>query len=269
MCDSNQIDVGYVGKKLLKEAAGKGVSQKQIFNVRMESRDFIQKTVINIQEKSPLKYQLCRVVSCLDPRNLLKSEDSMLAYFQCLLRELETSEWILESDCDKIIGEYRQLRENMRSSEVEKATCESFKPGKDRVDTFYADKCKKSFPHLWQVLTLILPMSHGQATVERGFSFNKEVTVTNISEEGLIAKRQVVDHIHSVLGIHKVDINAKMMSYVSASRMKYQTYLEEKKMKEANKTKKRERDDLMNEIDQLRHKKMRLETEEKDLKHQS
>ena len=43
----------------------------------------------------------------------------------------------------------------------------------------------KQLVKVWRVVELLLLMSHGQATVERGFSINKEVVVENLSERSL------------------------------------------------------------------------------------
>ena len=40
---------------------------------------------------------------------------------------------------------------------------------------------KADLKELWKVVKLLLALSHGQATVERGFSSNKEVMVENLA----------------------------------------------------------------------------------------
>ena len=44
-------------------------------------------------------------------------------------------------------------------------------------------------------------MSHGQSTVNRGFSVNKEVAVENFSDSLFIAQRIIHGHIESVGGL--------------------------------------------------------------------
>ena len=43
---------------------------------------------------------------------------------------------------------------------------------------------------------MIMVLSHGQATVERGFSINKEVEVENLKQENIVAQRIVCDASH-------------------------------------------------------------------------
>jgi len=44
-------------------------------------------------------------------------------------------------------------------------------------------------PKAWSVCELALLLSHGQASIERGFSVNKELVVENQSEQTLAARR--------------------------------------------------------------------------------
>jgi len=72
----------------------------------------------------------------------------------------------------------------------------SFKREKQRLDEFYfAPKFDiKRYKQLCYVLKIILTLSHCQAAVERRFSLNKALLKTNISEESIIAKKIIRDH---------------------------------------------------------------------------
>lgn len=65
--------------------------------------------------------------------------------------------------------------------------------GGARIDTFLYEKMSKVYPELWDVCRKILLLSHGQTTVERGFSTNKEVEICNMHEDTVIAHRLVCD----------------------------------------------------------------------------
>ena len=64
-----------------------------------------------------------------------------------------------------------------------------------RVDTFCFDQLanKADFKELWKVVELLLALSRGQATVERGFSSNKEVMVENLAQHSLVAQQVICD----------------------------------------------------------------------------
>ena len=65
----------------------------------------------------------------------------------------------------------------------------------DRLDVFYHLylASKDGYKNLWYCVQIILCLSHGQSGVERGFSFNKEMTRDNMKEETFVAARAVKD----------------------------------------------------------------------------
>ena len=71
----------------------------------------------------------------------------------------------------------------------------SFKKENDILDMFYFStlnigKCKE----LSMILKAILTLSHRKASVECGFSINKNLVDINMSQESIITKRLVKDH---------------------------------------------------------------------------
>ena len=66
---------------------------------------------------------------------------------------------------------------------------------------------EKSYAELREIVKMLLVLSHGQATVERGFSVNKQMEVENLAEESLVAKRIISDYVSYVEGIASVDVS--------------------------------------------------------------
>ena len=62
------------------------------------------------------------------------------------------------------------------------AKVSSFKSAEDRLDPFVSEmlQSQEEYKELWLTVQLILTLSHGQATLERGFSINKEVLTPNL-----------------------------------------------------------------------------------------
>ena len=54
------------------------------------------------------------------------------------------------------------------------------------------------YQKLFKVVQLLLVLSHGQASVERGFSVNKELEVENLANQSLVAQHLVCDHINAI-----------------------------------------------------------------------
>ena len=44
-------------------------------------------------------------------------------------------------------------------------------------------------------MKLLLLLSHGQASVECGFSVRKQVEIANLNEDNFVAKRLICDHV--------------------------------------------------------------------------
>ena len=83
-------------------------------------------------------------------------------------------------------------------------------------------------------------LSHGQASVERGFSQNKEIVVDKMSEQCLKAQRIIVGNIKHVDGIQNIQIDKQMLLAASGARQRYYAYLEERKREQEKKEKKNE-----------------------------
>jgi len=101
---------------------------------------------------------------------------------------------------------------------------------RDRGDSLFCDTMSQNrlCKQLWTVVKQILLLSHGQATVEHGFSVNKEMEVENMTGSRFVAKRMVCGHIHSVGGIKNVDVhNKQLLLYCANARHRYSAYLED------------------------------------------
>ena len=78
--------------------------------------------------------------------------------------------------------------------------------------------------------------SHGRATIERGFSTNKEVSTENISAISLEGRRQICQAVKEAGGVCNVPVTAGMLNYASSARAKCRERLKvlEKEKEEAN-----------------------------------
>ena len=100
---------------------------------------------------------------------------------------------------------------------------QSFKRDKTSLDVFffsYTDIVK--YKELSFLVKMILTLSHGQAAVERGFSINNSLSKVSISEQSLVCKKIVRDHlISNQLKPHTVPITNQLMRSVALVRQKY------------------------------------------------
>ena len=85
---------------------------------------------------------------------------------------------------------------------------------------------------LWSCVKQLLLLSHGQASVERGFSVNKQIRTDNLAEDSFVAKRIICDHVTSVGGLQNIDASDKhLLLAASSPRQKYSSYMEDEKKK--------------------------------------
>lgn len=97
----------------------------------------------------------------------------------------------------------------------------------------------------------MLLLSHGQATVERGFSINKEVEENNLQEGTLIAKRLVIDHIQAAGGVGRVEVTSKMIVSAGSAHNRYKEYLEQEREKKEKEQRGLKRKNIDSELEQL------------------
>ena len=149
----------------------------------------LQTTVSKIQERSPLKYNLARKLVSMDPRHMVSNPDNATKMFQQVLQILIENKWKTAEEADEVLVQYRKFVFDAKKYHTAKFS--SFKSGEDRLDPFLSEilQMQIEYQDLWLTMQLLLTLSHGQATVERGFSVNKDILTPNLQEGSLQAIR--------------------------------------------------------------------------------
>ena len=75
-------------------------------------------------------------------------------------------------------------------------------------------------------------LSHGNASVESGFSINQEVLIENLTEQSHVNLRLVYDSIKTRGGAGKVEVDKAMLAEARKASNRYKTALAEKKKRE-------------------------------------
>lgn len=206
--DSKSVDIGFAAKAALKDAP-KTVSDLQKMTFRTGSKQFLVSLTTKLLERNPLKYSVIRSSRCLRPRNLGTDTKKCLNLFEQLLQGLCRKKQFSATYCDQAMTEFRKFCDDvvvkhkgdfMAFKETSEGSLDA-----DRLDIFFARFLDHmdEYKHLWAVCKLCLTLSHGQATVESGFSVNKEILIENQLEDTLIAQRRVYDAV-SEAGILRV-----------------------------------------------------------------
>ena len=136
-----------------------------------------------------------------------------------------------------------------------------FLESSNRVDQLYhgllagSDDCGQ----MWSVVKMLLLLSHGQATVERGFSVNRQVDGDNLHAGTFCIRRLICDTVAYFGGVYAIDTtNKALLLSCSSAWHKYQLDLERKKKNCMKDTMTRKTHD---EIQNLKRRKLQLSTD--------
>ena len=227
--NNKRIDVGFASEKL-KGIGNCKPSERQVIEFRMERKTFFIQVLEKMLEKSPASYSLFQHLSCLNPVKIASNKVACSAKFKKVLRLLVNAKRVKEEECDTILQQFAIFLDSIPVFGSERFA--NSQSAEDRLDTlFFECMANESYKSLFSVVKLILILSHGQATVERGFSVNKEVEVENLKEHTLVAERIVCDHVNSVGGVLKVELSKPLLLSVKMSRQRYEKYLDQERQK--------------------------------------
>lgn len=197
---------------------------------------------------------------------MASEKEACVTKMKRILEVLVEAHRLKSAECDKVIYQSGQFLDYC-SVESDFEHFDPSKPTSRVYKLFYEHMAGNKQPvQVWSVVKLLLLMSHGQATVERGFSVNKEVAVENLKERSFIAQRIIRDHIESVGGLPNVQISKKKLLMSSAgAQQKYLSHLEEQRRMKVSQKKILKTKSTMQEIDLLKKKKRQFETDVKAL----
>ena len=126
-----------------------------------------------------------------DPRIMVSNPDNATKMFQQVLQILIEIRCKTADAADTVLAQCRKFV--FDAKKYHPAKFSSFKSGEDRLDSFLSEmlQAQEEYKELWLTMQLLLTLSHGQTTVERGFSVNKEVLTANLQKLSLQAIRLV------------------------------------------------------------------------------
>ena len=150
---------------------------------------------------------------------------------------------------DKALLQFTSFVQTCLRTEPEKM--QRFKRSKHRLDYFFFKELTgvSIQKELCMFLQVLLVISHGQASVERGFSLNKSLLVDNMEEMSIQCCRLIKDHLLlNKLSPHFLDIIKKMLQHARTARQRYEYYLQEKRNKKEQLDKDQQKQILDSEV---------------------
>ena len=258
------IDVGFHADRLLEEyVQQKKINEAQVTEFKHQARRTLKTFVQKVKTKSPIHRTLARNMACINPTVMVKEPSKCKSMFKKVLKCCLEADMLQNEECDKITAQFSTFILDISKN----ATFKEFKICEHRLDELFSNslKGKKEYKELWAVISKMLLISHGQATVERGFSVNKQAVEVNQSEESLIARRIIKDHISFIGGMKNVEVPEPMLASCSQARQRYMAHLDEKKRQEALQKRGEKRKPIHEEVDRLQKKRKTIIEEREKL----
>ena len=145
--------------------------------------------------KIDIYVSLVRILSCPDPVEITNKTDLYESKFRKDLQLMVDIRRMKIIDCDATqerFSTFARAAKNVpevRVFDKAKSTC--------KLDKFYYSVMgtNEDYNEVWSVFRTLLVFPHGQASIERSFSINKNTTTRNISEDTLGARRSIKDYI--------------------------------------------------------------------------
>jgi len=127
-----------------------------------------------------------------------ESSEGILLHLEPLFHiwRLNEANSVAQGDADSVISQYKKFLE-----EVVPQNKSKFLDSSHRVDQLYHGllACSDDYSQLWSVVKIVLLLSRGQATVERGFSVNRQVDDDSLHSDTFCCRRVICDTVGGLL----------------------------------------------------------------------
>jgi hypothetical protein len=273
-CDNlkepSKVDIFFMARR---SCLAVTISDRDRYEFKSSCRDFIKVLILKVLDKAPIRYKLVQNLSWLQPKILCSTDTKVKTQangqLNATLNIMYEAGRVRSENCDTIKTQYSRFCDQL----LEKDHVDSFRNFDYKLETCRLDQLlyqylgtNSNFQILWTMVQQILLLSHGQASVERGFSLNKTTIVENLQHQALRSRRHILQAIQDAGGSAlSVPITKEMLSYASSARGKYDAYLKEQTQEKMRKEMSKKRNAEEDEILELKSKRKRLETDAKSL----
>ena len=135
--------------------------------------------------KCPLKYSVVRNACAFDPNLMATKPQLSLTKFKRLVSTMNDCKRVKDIDCDDVIWQYQKFLEDVVQVNSHPFEMFNSKDETQRLDSFFVEFLdeERDYTKLWRILRMILVLFHCQASVERGFSVNRQVEEVNLQHK--------------------------------------------------------------------------------------
>ena len=246
------VDIGFQAEKELKILfASKPINERKVLDFRTECKAALLKCVMKLLFKCPLNYSVVRNACAFDPNLMATKLQLSLTKFKRLVSTVNDCKRVKDIDCDDVIWQYQKFLEDV--VQVNSHSFEVFNSKDERLDDFFVaflDE-ERDYTKLWGILRMILVLSHGQASVERGFRVNRQIEEVNLQHKSIEC-----DEVDYRGGILNVPLTKELFVSVSTSRKKYQQDLKEKREEKVTANKRKAANEEINKLFEAKKQKI-------------
>ena len=177
-------------------------------------------------------------MSYLTPDNLhIKSADALEDKVKKIVMKISSLKIVTDTFADKINDQFGDFASALKQNADLLDKCKLFDRKNERLDDFYVSALSvEKYPAVFSFIQLVCCLSHGQSSVERGFSINRDTAQHNMKESTFVCRRLIKDHMIA----HKqtpatFDLTDGLLVSCSGAHQKYELWRnEEKKKKDAS-----------------------------------
>lgn len=190
-----EINVGFAAAALITDWKKKDViNNSDIASFRNGVHTFVTSAIAKIFERCPIGSVVVRNSRVFDPNVMVNSSHEQLqSMIKSLLGHFLKLKLIAANFADNVMIQHNDLLRHELKLYNDKFI--GFDKKKDRLDNFFFNVIGiQKYEQLAFVVKVILTLSHGQASVERGFSINKSVLEVNMKAESIVARKLIRDH---------------------------------------------------------------------------
>ena len=254
-----KVDIGVRAKLVVAEyKKHKNFNQNTLDRFYKDCGVFLSSIVKHMLEKSPIRRQIVRCASSLDPTIISNkdAQESCKLKFSALCEKLAQLQRIPASLADRANEEYKKFWNEVVPRHSQEFL--DFNIYSERLDSFLQLLLSgnKNYDNLWLICKIIFILFHGQAHIERGFKNNKDFEKDNQGELSLVSLRVIHEHMATnSVDSFSIPFTQEMVKSVKAARSRYEVYLNKQAQAKTVNTKELKRKIICDEIVAVRQKK--------------
>ena len=253
------VDIGFQAEKELKTLfASKAINERKVLDFRTECKAALLKCVMKLLFKCLLNYSVVRNACAFDPNLMATKSQLSLTKFKRLVSTMNDCKRVKDVDCDDVIWQYQKFLEDVVQVNSHPFEMFNSKDETQRLDGFFVEFLdeERDYTKLWRIMRMILVLSHGQASVESGFSVNRQIEEVNLQHKSIEAQRVICDEVDYGEGILNVPLTKELFVSVSTSRQKYQQNLKEKREEKVTANKRKVANEEINKLFEAKKQKI-------------